>query len=371
VLICIISAESAYLLYDFVKSKSVSKNVATVDCNVSDCWDEEITQLLDRGGVSLVFERLPQKYSTPDFSGQCHGYVHLIGEKAYLLFSDGIDLRLSENTSHCGYGFYHGFIEALIINSGKDYHVARNFCDYVKTTMSEKSRASLQACFHGFGHGIVDGYYIPENGDARVLIEDGLTICEEVGRTDFEIDLCNSGVFNSLSIIEGNPDNSIVWEDNDPYWICNTYEQHTIKKPCYEEMNTLTMRYAQGNFAKALSFAMKIDDIKYRQLAVQSLSGFYASFKPNTEDVISKCLSLTADVKNYCITGFIGGMLEFGTPKNEYIEAFSFCDSTKLSDIDKLTCYKRIAGGALDIYSPETHRTVCQKITERFQDVCS
>lgn len=358
------------LLYLFNAEKIYMKNQID-DCIDYECWDDRISYFLLRGGVSEVYIDLDKNISEGKISETtCHSYAHLIGEKAFNLFIDNKDLNLSEKTSYCGYGFYHGFIEALLLSTG-DYAKARDFCDYVRVHMSNKSSASYNACFHGFGHGIVDGSQAPSTRSPEVLIAEGLNVCKEIGRTDFEKDLCNSGIFNSLSIIESNPEFGIEWESDNPYWLCDKQTDPNVKKPCYEEMNTLVARYSNGYRSNAIKFIKKIPEEKYRQLAAQSYFGYYASTYPDLTIIAKQCVSLDNTLKNYCITGFVGGLLEFGSPQIEYERGLKFCDTEIFGKKEKEVCYRRVAWGARDIYPSDKASMVCNLITQKFQDVCS
>jgi len=78
---------------------------ASLDCEDPEksgpqCWKELIVYALEREGVGRAFEVLAGLYDKePSFAAGCHGYVHLIGEETYYLFSEGRDVDINPKTS--------------------------------------------------------------------------------------------------------------------------------------------------------------------------------------------------------------------------------------------------------------------------------
>jgi plastocyanin len=127
-----------------------------VDCengqNSQKCWETSILQALEEGGVDKAFDVFTALYdSNQEFAKSCHSFVHLIGERSYDQFVNHEEFKLSPKTQFCGYGFFHGFMETLLIQSG-DIELSREFCKHVDATLSEDTPSAWKACYHGIGH---------------------------------------------------------------------------------------------------------------------------------------------------------------------------------------------------------------------------
>jgi plastocyanin len=82
------------------------------------CWNEAVITLLDSQGVSAALEYVGKLYTTePSFAADCHDYLHKVGEAVYDRRMDLSGL-LGPETSYCGYGFFHGYMERLLAVSG-------------------------------------------------------------------------------------------------------------------------------------------------------------------------------------------------------------------------------------------------------------
>ena len=364
---------------------NVSRHVATMTIEECDsqsentqrllCWQDAVDAALSSKGVDAAFDivaRLSAEY--PEFAGQCHGFTHLIGEAAYQLFRDGKKIEISQQASYCGYGFYHGFLEALL-QKGGTMEQARKLCEDADKEYSRRvaqSAGPLRACYHGIGHGVTDGSDSRTWGDVSAMIGPGLAICERFGSTDFKKELCASGVFNSLAIMYPNARYHLPFKKNDPYGICRLQGKSYVKKSCYEEMNTLVLGLMGNNFNKAANIADKISERIYAQYAIQSIASYAASSalqKSTHKNFITSCRALAADMRNECIDGFVGGLFEFGSPGREYQGVLDFC-SSGLTASEKRVCYQSVVGYGSYMYTQERMDEVCVAIEHEYQYVC-
>ena len=347
-----------------------------VDCleNQPKCWQDAVENGLAEDSIEGGFNVLSKIYENDEsFKQSCHGYTHIIGKEAYKIFAEGKDMALTPKASYCGYGFYHGFMETLLQTTG-DLSQARKFCEYVDKQLASQNPGAWRACFHGIGHGAVDGSDPRTWGDAEAMIAEGLKLCERVSEDEFHKDLCASGVFNSLAILSFDPKYELEINTQDPYWICQKQSLAYFKKPCYEEMNTLVLRSSGNDFVKASSSVENIKEEKYAILAMQSLAA-YASFFANKDigynDYIKICQSLSGYLRIPCIEGFVGGLLEHGLPEKEYEAALLYCGSEMFSLEQKEACYKRLLGGSWHLYSAQKYQEICNLVTRQYKKLCN
>ena len=355
----------------------------TYNCNEEDnssdwskrqCKEDTILRVLTEQGVGTAFDVLEDFYTTdPDFAADCHGYTHLIGEEAYALYAEGKEIVLGASTSFCGYGFYHGFMETLVFTKG-DIKEAREFCAYVDNQLSKQSAGASNACYHGIGHGTVDGSDPRAWGDAQSVIQPGLEMCELIGANEFQKYLCGSGVFNSLAIMYVGGQYKLSFDRQDPYATCRTQEEPYFQKSCYEEMNTLVLSVADFEFQEAVLLVESISDDYYAQRAMEGLASYAASFRSarptENTDLVLTCRSLSDRLHMICITGFVGGLLEFGPPGYQYVPALEFCGLNIFTEEEQHACYKTALGHTSHLFPEEKYQEVCTLVEQQYKKLC-
>jgi hypothetical protein len=140
------------------------------------CFQDAISAAASSGDIARAFRLIERTYALDaDFAGNCHGNAHEIGKFAYGLFRSNEAFSFPAETSQCGYGFYHGFLEALLYDSG-EATAAADFCDELARRADARPDAR-GACFHGIGHGTVDGTDTRLWGDARGMVGEGIEVC--------------------------------------------------------------------------------------------------------------------------------------------------------------------------------------------------
>jgi hypothetical protein len=334
------------------------------------CWEELVSITLATKGVESALDIL---YESQNALGRrCHDLSHLIGEEAYDIFFEGKEITLTSKTYYCGYGFYHGFMEQLLHTTGS-LEEAREFCAYADSQLTGQTGDVGGSCYHGIGHGVVDGGDPRNWGDVQAVIAPGLELCENVGDTDTQIDRCASGVFNSLAIAFNNSSYGLSINKEDPYWICEKQTKHYFKKPCYEEMNTIVMRLG-ATFKEAAKYTEKIADNVYAEFAIQGLASYAPFFYSYGDDYtrgIEECRGIKERLQIPCITGFAAGLVEHAAPKVEHVQSLNFCQSEALNEIEQQACFGRIMFYLGRIYSEERVGEICKNLTEEYRKYCS
>ena len=102
------------------------------------CWDNTLQKTLEHEGLERGFELFVSLYNTdPEVPKYCHGWAHILGREAYKIYKKDKHMKLQPEVSFCGYGFFHGFIEQLLFDTG-NYNHAREFCVNVSNTLTKK-----------------------------------------------------------------------------------------------------------------------------------------------------------------------------------------------------------------------------------------
>ncbi len=340
----------------------------TLLANKKQCWEEKIENVLKDDGVDAAFDLVDLLYkNNPQFASDCHSYIHLVGQTGYQLFSQNRQIKLSAKASTCGYGFYHGFMETLLI-VGKDIKEAGRFCEWAKKQVGGTNDVE-GACFHGIGHGLTEDHDKKSWLSENELVDKALGICEEVTRDEYMINRCASGVFNVLAIKYNSA--ALPLNKQDPLGFCKTQTKPYFKKPCFEEMNTTLISISRSDIIAAAKYLDEIED-QYALFAMRSLAGVVGmSFKDNSYDLqIQNCRKLPSRLRLSCIRGFVGGLIEGQTPNTQEIKALAFCSSVHLQDNEKTNCYQE-ALRLLSLYLPlERYQDICGKLDKRYKNYC-
>lgn len=373
----IIFSATLYFGSEFFEKKkdSESENFASYlsVCKSSDnkiqCWEETMNDILGKKGLGVALDFAAALYDQePEFARDCHSYMHTLGGEAYKEFSRSGNFMVTPKTSYCGYGFYHGFMEALI-QDGQSPTEAVKFCSYVDKQLAGYTSKGSIACYHGIGHGAVDGSDPRAWGNAEEIIKPGLELCRKISEDEEIRYLCATGVFNSLAIALNFGNYGLKANMSDPYYSCHDKSEPPFRRACYQEMNTHALHMSGNDFSKAAVFIGKIKEPKYAEFAVEQLAGAAVATNFDSYDKLIKvCRSLSQ--KNICFSGLVGGILEHGKPNSEYNEAINFCNTIELSKDEKNICFSYLISSVGMLYPPEQVKEVCAMIGSEYARLC-
>jgi len=353
--------------------KASANSCGDAGVNKLSCYEDIIDSTLKNQGIKEAFETLADFFQKdPQFASSCHDFVHKLGEKAYILFSEKKDFQLSEKSSYCGYGFYHGFMETLLQKTG-DMDEARRFCEYVDTQLKKTTSDAGGACFHGIGHGAVDGSDPRAWGDPQAMINTGLKLCEMVSNDENpkprygKLYRCVSGVFNSLEILSTSSQYKLSLNKEDPFWVCRI-QQESYKESCFTQFVVAAMNITDNNFIKV---AKIIDTIKEDDYAIPSLQAMVIEFvkydKTNYQQTLDFCHNLSSRFQIPCITAFAEGFLKYGPPEKEYVEAIKFCNSGLLEEFEKSSCFERVLSLLRIWYEASKSQSICLEVDQKYR----
>lgn len=363
--------------YRYKKSDRDTKDISlTSNCNSvgnysqkAECWNQLIITTLKKDGLEHAFKIIRDLYQSDEqFANDCHAFIHTLGQQAYQLFSQGKDFNLPPETSYCGYGFYHGFMETLLL-AKNDLKLAGQFCEQAQKQVGG-TNDSKGACYHGIGHGLVDDHNRTHWINEDALVKSGLHFCKVVAPDETLLARCASGIFNVMAL--NYTSGKLTINKQDPLRYCTTLTRRAFKQPCFEEMNTSLMTLTNNDFSKAAKFAENIEDEEYAKFTLQSL-GLVAGKNLKEENylkAISSCRKLQDRLQPACIKGFVGGIIEGGQPNQQDINALNFCKSNLLTEKERNTCYQD-ALRLLTIYIPtERYKQICKNIAQKYKNDC-
>lgn len=227
------------------------------------CWEGELKVAIERGGLAEGFRKFSAWYANdPQFQRNCHDIGHVLGKVAYAQFKEtGISV-VEPETTYCGYGFYHGFIEAATQSTGAfDLKEAVDYCyalaENPKITNKIVAHNISGACFHGLGHAVFDSVNSSLWGDDRAMVHSSLQACENAIGKEWERGRCASGVFNSLAGAYSDRAYKLDFNDSEPLRAC-TAGSLDYHSECSQEIGIGYVRDRNKTIEESLDFFARI-----------------------------------------------------------------------------------------------------------------
>lgn len=374
-LLLFIFLEAKYL---FLPQSKHSKENGLETCrNLSDsglkiqCAEEVVNKILQTSGIDAGLETLAQiSEMDKDFINSCHGFAHEIGESAYKLFSKKKDFKISPRITYCNYGFYHGFMETLLQDSG-DYQKARDFCDYINNQLMKDGLNLAGECYHGIGHGTIDQHDEKQWSNPSVVTEQAMKMCHQLTTDDKHLVDCASGVFNGIANFYAAGQYGLKINQNDPFWLC-TLQEDEVKKTCYAFMARTLFPLIGSDLNKAIDLATKTAPDNYLGTVISNLT----VLKPNPDsaswqEIVSICRSVTQTAIKECLRGYAIGLLQSGQPGKEYQSPINFCNSELLTLEEKQMCFENILTQLKNYYSKDKLGPICQSVDSSYRHLCN
>lgn len=331
------------------------------DADMQKCWNAKIETALQEKSLSDVFAMVAELYEKePLFRAMCHDAAHLIGTEMYDQFTNGQYPHLPETTSTCGYGFFHGFMETLFSISG-DVEQARSFCTYINESLAQGNSVAFDACYHGIGHGTVDGSDPRAWGDPLAIIAPGLALCETVAQDANQRVQCGNGVFEGLVTLYQDRTFGLDIDRNEAYSLCLEVAEN-FKLSCYEQLNPFAAYIGKGDPYVTLNVVNSVQEERYKRNALRNAAGTLAHPDMSAaeyEEFIEACHTFSDELRPNCIFGFTAKLLEFGSLQSSQQIAIDFCRTPTLTENEKTVCFGRIVE-----LSPASEReSVCEVIS--------
>lgn len=343
------------------------------DVHRIECLGEQVSRELSERGIPAAFQMFRGLYENePSFSKNCHAVAHEMGKAAYGRFKHSERLEPTAELSYCSYGFYHGFFEALVPDTG-DPTGARKLCDLLEAAVID-GRSIIAACLHGFGHGITDGNNPELWGSAERMVKPGLAVCLHIGKDEEEQGLCAGGVFNALAPMYFESVYDLTLDYDNPYALCEEQEYSPFRKACYRNLHPIVARINNNNFLPAARQVESIQDERNAALALDNLAMFQARLfvdVSKNELITPLCYRLKSSLQAICISGFATGFMIFSTPGQEYKRAIYFCEQSEMLPEHQGACFERILSNATEQYPWFMRGVVCGSIPQEYRYLCN
>lgn len=360
-----------------VKSLDGKTGGGCFDSANKDCWTNMITNALEIGGVDAAFDEMKVIHdSNPEFATACHNYGHDIGLKSYILY--GTDVELSEKTSYCNAGFFHGYMEGLV-DADPDPETINKFCNHVRDTVNNQFGLAEGHCRHGIGHGALEALLydtLQINESPEVLVAKAMDLC--YASTEDEGDLlmrCTSGVYdtfrNWIYDSKGPPSQELVEKIFD---YCALPKEDFVKFGCYHEMAKIVTALDNPDYTtKVFDFKKEIapeDFDEYGHLAMRAFSINFGKkgvkLKP-FEELVNFCRTADDEFQIDCVLGIFDGIQLAGTPGEEYVLSSEYCKYNLLTKDETAACWQVFQEEIFYTYPKEKWPEICTYIPVEFK----
>jgi hypothetical protein len=351
-----------------------------------DCVYRVIDRTISEKGIEEGFKIFAAAYDMfPSFSGTgCHKHAHRVGDMVYygIYLSENKnieDIYFPQESSSCGYGFFHGFIEHLI-QDNPDPKFVTNVCDELSNALGGRMGAIEITCYHGSGHGFT--LHQSENvskerwGDLTAFTDGPIRECESLPKANsVEIEECRQGVFNVIVDWMSDKEYGFAYTMEDPFAACNDLGVR-LHSACYYEM-AQKLDFVSGNDPKKMrNVIIKIPDDNLRETAFKvGIAGVIQQTIVGEEwrvKVLVPCLDLGSPFSKYCVESVVNGLFEHGPPTKEYEQVLELCSEKILEEGGvHEACYGAFSKRLSRFYDEDKTRKICNKIPEKYQEHCS
>lgn len=368
----------SYRIYACAQKAS---EVLQVDCWLQITFDKVRANNL--AGAFLLFERMYDTYPYFGSSG-CHQHAHKIGDTSYyeLYLSEGRTLQtmdFPQETTSCGYGFFHGFIEHLIQDRPEPAFVTQS-CEYLRDRLSATMGSIAIICYHASGHGFIMAkagrLTEKEWGNALAIVPEPLRACESIPvASEREIEDCRQGVFNVISDWMALNDYGLHFDFTDPFAVCNAL-QRSWRHACYYELGMKLGGEHKDDPEKAVDMVQSITDPQLREVALGVMvAGMMQRQAPldGYKAVFESCTRIeNNELFRVCIYSAASGMMEHGSPGKEYEKLVPTC-ALPILDVREGSriCYRSFFARLSKFYPPEKKASICKLVAEKYQEECN
>jgi hypothetical protein len=295
------------------------------------CWETALKHTMEVKGFDATFDQLNDFYTNDEgFRQNCHDVMHFVGKNGYLYFKGSRTLTARSETAYCGYGFYHGFIEAMQVENGwGNYDVVRTYCEDV----AKKNPSGAGACFHGIGHALFDSLTASAWGDPVSMTSTAIGECDKALTNEFARVQCSSGVYNALANAARANDYELSFNLIRFPALCNDQRTEYVEK-CYAEVGVAYMRNRGMDREQSVTFIRTLRaDMSLHELYVyfaDEAKSRIASF--DATQFAEDCEALRENERQSCIAGVIEGIRAVSPAETAHTKQFPFCQALTRPD---------------------------------------
>lgn len=335
------------------------------------CWNDLVSRALSTNNLDNSYQVFSYLYDhDPDFPNECHDIAHKIGVAAYRIVTTGGDIKITPETSYCGFGFYHGFME-LFLKNGQNILKAQKFCEDATKQIQKAKPAVVRQCYHGIGHGSLDIDNVTLRANTELLLSKAEQVCLAVSSSRDIRQVCGTGVYNAFSVSYFDPQYQLQLDLADPYQICTLRQSYFIPS-CYTYVTLLMRKVLNEDFLATATLVSKIQDATNRSYAIAPLSDLVSSeiSKNGINAGINKCRLLNEDMVLTCIEDLPMYLITQAQPGHEKTSVIALCSSVLLGEVEKQRCFTMAFNQLSGIYPRDKWDEVCSGVDPSYKKYC-
>ncbi len=355
------------------------------DADQIECAFKPITEALMTAGIEAGMDTFADAYiELPAFvASGCHHQAHRVGDIAYYHLYYGQNdldaLTFSQNTTACGYGFFHGFLEHLIQDHPSAAFVTQT-CEYLSDHYGEQMRDIRLTCYHGAGHGFMlaatEQVKKSQWGNVYAFTHKAFSECDILPRASTEEkEQCKEGIFNLIADWRDDGQYGFVRPQDYVFFsVCDSLPQ-TMHHACYYEIAQKLDRISGEDPQRLAALVRTVKDadeiIRIFSVGIAGIMQQVIQDKVKYEAVIASCSKLESTLFSKCILSTVNGLFEHGEPQKEYVKAMEVCTFKEIQDTPmEQECYDTVANRLLRFYDKSHSLMVCALFPSAFKDGC-
>lgn len=333
------------------------------------CWEEDFKELIDEEGVDAAFDMFVEIFNTDStFRSYCHDVMHYVGRAAYSVYELDQQIIDRQEVAFCGFGFYHGFIEASLEENGTyGFSIARDYCEQIfqndQASEVYEESYSAGACWHGVGHSVFDGLDGSYWGNAQRMTEMSLERCSSVFQDEYQRWQCSTGVFNSLATAMVNDYYELTFDKEVVTQICGSLNGK-LRDSCFLD---LIVGYTNANrlsLVDAIEYTLTFDapeESRAHALFGVVDDAFRRDPTASSDPVefFAECEKLDGTARREaCLQGITIGILYSSHDQNVAKRLLDFCPTIDDSHL-RYSCFERSARLIEVAVSPREYTRIC------------
>jgi plastocyanin len=326
------------------------------------CWNEVVVALLQQKGVTPALQQIRQWYATePRFASECHDYLHKAGEAAFA--TRFVPEELGPEASYCGYGFFHGYMERTLAETGST-QTAVEFCAAV---VRSQPRNIGDACYHGFGHGLfTQAAETMTDKTGPEIVGKALVGCVAMaGEQQETAARCSSGVFMEYAVSSTEGLYGLSVDARNPFGLCKS-QVVIFQSDCYRQLQILVSSITGDDIRAGLRFSEAIPDTGLARTMTETYMGGAPDIKSasNVSRAAAICAQVQSRISQACVNGIALAYLLKGVPGNEGESAVAFCQSAAVPAPQQHVCVAFVVNYVQHSYAPERLKQFCTATKE-------
>lgn len=336
------------------------------------CLDQTLEQYLKDEGIEAAFSYFISIYdANPEIPSVCHGWAHRLGEVAYDMYKEGKEIPLRPEATFCGYGFFHGLIDAMVYDT-QSLQSAQLFCEQAVNEKGTELRGMLSSCIHGIGHSILTLMLEDYNnwGNIPQLIDRGGKECEKLYLKSEFLSMCYDGLFHELILSAQDESFGLSGKDylshSDLFYYCRDLTG-ILAESCFYDFVTLWPYFFKEDKNAAMEYvltALHESDIPQERI-IRTFARSFIEFEiaeGTFKDSVDACGLVSDDLFESCMQGLAAGFITHGEPNHMHEKGFAFC-RTYYEEEKRSLCFEKMIDELLWNYSVAQMVNACKELT--------